>query len=576
MTNKNRKFNNKYFMQLIGDYISSSKYGSDTATILKNGLDIFGKIDFIESSSIFLLDDLSFTYKHMATNPAKNRKESQLEFEHLLDNESIDQIIKTSSPEFFPKSFDPDSCKNLLIFPMTVSWGNLGLLIIHLSKDNKLYTDPLMLDLFTIYCNLFASSIERVGLFESLKMANAELEKKVVKGTSKLIQSRMELEAILDSVQTGILVVDDSDLSIYKANPVAMELLDISNYDNILGRYAGDFLDSQIFALESRSNFETMLKRSDGKDINVYCNIASLYSQDDSYKIISFLDISERKNAEKALIKINSDLEGIVKERTTILTETIRKLEVEVGERELAEDELKLSLRNAEKVGKMKSEFVKNVSHEFRTPLTIIRSSAQLLEVYDSKLDAKAKKNYLDRIINTVDLLTDLIQNVIHIGREDDTRDPSLIETFDIAIFTQSIFEDLQNSLHQKRILNIVCDPKELTVKIHKKNLWLIIYNLLSNAIKFSSEGSVIEVYYTKTANQLHAEIIDQGIGIAESDLGRAFGMFTRGKNVGAVSGTGLGLAVVKQIIDTLRGQILIESQLDEGSKVKLSIKLEE
>jgi signal transduction histidine kinase len=571
---KNQNLNNKDIMDLIRDYISDSKYGSDIDTIIKAGLDIFDKVDFIENSSVFLLDDLSFTFQHEASSPENADNDSKEYFEELMQKGIIDNITKTAKPEFYPNEFNSKSNKNALIFPLTVSWGNLGILILNFNKDNGLYSDSLTLDLFDIYCNLFASSIERVNLFENLRLANTELENKVSERTGDLEQSRREFEAILNSVQTGILVLRQSDLSIHKINPVAIEMLGFKEDADVIGQNAGDFLNPIVFNSQNPTNFETIIKRLDNEEISVYCNIASLRFKENIFSIVSFLDITERKNAEKALIQINSDLEDIVRERTGILTETIKKLEVEASERELAEDELKVSLRNAEKVTKMKTEFVNNVSHEFRTPLTIIRSSAQLLEVYDSKLDKDAKKNYLDRIINTVDFLTNLIQNVIHIGREDDTSDPLLIETFKLEIFTGNIFDELLNSLNEKRQLKIVCTPSDLTIKIHKKNLWLIIYNLLSNAIKFSEEDSEIEVNYSLEDNKLTAEIIDHGIGISESDLEKVFDMFFRGENVGAVSGTGLGLAVVRQIVGNLKGQISIKSKLGEGTQVRMSLDL--
>ena len=559
-------------MGLIRDYISDSKYGSDA--VIKAGLDIFDKVDFIESSSVFLLDDLSFTFQYEASSSENMDDDSKKYFEELMQKGIIDNITKTSKPEFYPKEFNPESEKNTLIFPLTVSWGNLGILLLNFSENNNLYSDSLMLDLFGMYCSLFASSVERVNLFENLRLANSELENKVVERTNDLEHSRREFEAILYSVQTGILVVRQSDLSIHKINPVAMDLLGFKESADIIGQNADDFLNPIVFNSQNPTNFETIIKRSDNKEINIYCNIASLTFKDNVFSIVSFLDVTEKKLAEKALIQINSDLEDIVRERTGILTETIKKLEVEAGEKEIAEDELKISLKNAEKVTKMKTEFVNNVSHEFRTPLTIIRSSAQLLEVYDDKLDKDAKKNYLDRIINTVDFLTDLIQNVIHIGRDDDTSDPLLIETFKLEMFTRNIFDEILSSLNEKRQLKIVCTPDDLTIKIHKKNLWLIIYNLLSNAIKFSDDDSVIEVDYRIDNDKLLANIKDYGVGIPDSDLEKSFNMFFRGENVGAVSGTGLGLAVVRQIVDNLKGKINIESKLGEGTKVTLALNL--
>lgn len=221
------------------------------------------------------------------------------------------------------------------------------------------------------------------------------------------------------------------------------------------------------------------------------------------------------------------------------------------------------ALAQAKELSDLKLNFFSMVSHEFRTPLSIILGSAQLLEEGKQWIDPK-KQNNLHRIQSSARLMTKLLTDILTLARAEAGRldcNPTLI---DLEAFCLNLIEDIQfsdASAHRIRLTN-----QGLTHAYLDENMiYTILTNLLSNAVKYSQAG---EIGFTirSESDGITFEITDQGIGIPAADLQTLYEPFHRSRNVGKVVGTGLGLAVVKQCVDLLDGQITVKSQEHVGT----------
>lgn len=237
------------------------------------------------------------------------------------------------------------------------------------------------------------------------------------------------------------------------------------------------------------------------------------------------------------------------------------------------ESELRLALEKEKELSQLRSEFMSLISHEFRTPLTTILSSDQLLQRYSNKLSDEKKQNHHERIQNAVGYMTQLLEEVLLIGSAEAGKlkfEPNLI---DVIAFCGELIETLQINTTRHQLI-FVSDRKELYAQMDKKLLGHIFTNLLSNAIKFSPNGSTIQFDLVSSAEAVVFRIKDDGIGIPDKDLPQLFESFSRASNVGYIQGTGLGLTIVKKSVDLHGGQIAVESELGVGTTFIVTLPL--
>lgn len=232
-------------------------------------------------------------------------------------------------------------------------------------------------------------------------------------------------------------------------------------------------------------------------------------------------------------------------------------------------------LENEKRLNAFKSQFVAMVSHEYRTPLTVILTAASTLKQHGNQLDEAKSQRFLQLIEDKARQMTQLVEDLL------------VIETFESgqAAFTPLPFEVLQFFCdiieEQRQAISDSANPDllvhhELTFKIagntrgfwgDRKLLRLILVNLLSNAIKYSPDGGNVEVSLRGNDSHILFDVKDEGIGIPIEDRERLFQSFSRGSNVGTISGTGLGLAIVKACVELHGGEISVDSQPQEWTK---------
>jgi len=255
-------------------------------------------------------------------------------------------------------------------------------------------------------------------------------------------------------------------------------------------------------------------------------------------------------------------------------------LKNEIIQRETAENELLVtqnflsdSLQKQKELTELKTRFVSMISHEYRTPLTAIANSSYLIEKYAEKSDYANINKYTIQINNSIERMTNLLEDVLKISRENNLNFQLEFENRNIKDFCNSICEETKLIKNFKH--NIITNFEDLNVKIEPKVLHYIINNVLTNAVKYSPADSDIKFdCFTMKDNDtfLYIGIKDSGIGISDEDLKNIFEPFYRGKNIGAIEGTGLGMSIIKDSINLLKGEIMINSKINESTEVKIKI----
>lgn len=231
-----------------------------------------------------------------------------------------------------------------------------------------------------------------------------------------------------------------------------------------------------------------------------------------------------------------------------------------------AEADIRMALAKERELSELRSSFVSLVSHEFRTPLTTIQSSTELLEHYNDRLSHEKKHNHFARIQNAVRRMTQLLEDVLTIGQAEAGQLKFHPEPIDLVTFCRDIVDSMQVIARREHKLDFLTPNNCTTAQLDEKLLGHIITNLLSNAIKYSPDGGTVEFEVMCNSYSAIFRIQDTGIGIPKEDLDKLFDSFGRASNVGTIQGTGLGLAIVKKCVDLHGGDITVESELGVGT----------
>jgi len=258
---------------------------------------------------------------------------------------------------------------------------------------------------------------------------------------------------------------------------------------------------------------------------------------------------------------LNKNLERQVADRTQQLEQSLSQLE--------------RALRKEKELNELKSQFISRASHEFRTPLATIQTASDLLRNYGHKMSEDKKLERIDKIQREVKGMTNLLEEVLVIGKTESGKFEVRGETINLEKFCLEIIEQtklLGNGKHKVIFKNI---NTPTNIVIDTKFFKQIISNLLSNAIKYSPNS--VEVYFTISQTndripKLLLEFQDKGIGIPEVDKEKIFEHFYRAHNVGMIAGTGLGMAIIKNSIDILGGTIQLTSVENQGTIVRVKL----
>ena len=245
----------------------------------------------------------------------------------------------------------------------------------------------------------------------------------------------------------------------------------------------------------------------------------------------------------------------------------------DVTEREQLMKDLELALQKERELNELRSQFVSTASHQFRTPLTVIQSGVELMEIYLENLPEEKQKPFkkqFHKIQDEVVRLQDLMNDVLLLGRADARRTPFNPEKRNLVEFCSQLVESKYNNrfpANRQVIINVAGNVQD--IDLDSKLLDHALENILSNAYKYSEEGNIF-MDITFDYEQVKIAIKDNGIGIPENDLVNLFQPFYRAGNTTEIEGTGLGLSIVKEFIEKHNGQIFVESELNKGTTVNV------
>ena len=414
-----------------------------------------------------------------------------------------------------------------------------------------------------------------------------------VKKLYRSIESEQtQVTALFEHATEGIILTNDKGV-IVLSNPAATRLFDYER-EELLGQPIEILIPQRIHAKHDgyRKGFyqhpgnrtmghgrDLFARKKGGIEFPVEVSL-SYYKQKGAVYVIAFVvDITQRKRAEQELLgqkrqletvtedirKLNTGLETKVEQRTLILREALEELEK-------SQQELNEALNKEKELNEIKSRFVSMASHEFRTPLSTVLSSAALLGRYTKEDEQDKRDKHIKRIKDSVKHLNVLLEDFLSLGKLEEGKIRAEISAFPIREFLEEVVDEIKSLAKEGQEIHCGYSGENQFVS-DKRMLKNILINLLSNAIKFSRDGASIWLQVDHLPNDhLRLSVKDEGIGISEEDQQHLFSSFFRGGNALNIEGTGLGLHIVRRYADLLGGSVHLDSVLDRGTTITVDL----
>lgn len=400
---------------------------------------------------------------------------------------------------------------------------------------------------------------------ELLQNRNAELEEQVQERTAKLqaaaamiaVAQRQKVEAVLSESEQNyrsvvnniqeVIFQTDATGSLTFLNPAWTEITKFTFEDSI-----GTSLFNYIHSDDYQHSIELFRLLLEGR--KEYCRYEARYLIKGGgfrwFEVYARLTLDTKGNAIGTSGLLN-----------------------DITERKQTQEDIINALHKEKEISELKSHFVSMTSHEFRTPLTTILSSAGILEKYSHKLSEEKKLQHLGRIQATVKDMLQLLNDVLLIGTAEAGKLDFNPTPLNFVQFCCNLVEEIQLSTDTHTIV-FSSEGECTTAFMDEKLLRHILSNLLSNAIKYSPDGSSVHFELVGKHGEVLFRVQDSGIGIPIVDQAKLFDFFHRASNVGTISGTGLGLAIVKKSVDLHGGKIAVVSEVEVGTTFTVTLPL--
>jgi PAS domain S-box-containing protein len=411
------------------------------------------------------------------------------------------------------------------------------------------------------------------------------------KNIEALKKSRFQLQNILDFTP-AIVYIKDLMGNFQLTNKKFEELFNIDN-DNIRGKKESDLFDARISEVLTRND---NVVKNEGQVVNYESLILHNDAELHTYLFTKFLiydsignasgvctiatDISDRKKAEEEILLLNMNLEKRVFERTEQLDQVIQELNIENEKRKSIQVELVINqkqlaeaLKKEKELNVMKNDFISMISHEYRTPLTIIQNSASIIDIHMKNSNQFNIEHAIEMITKSVKKMTQLLENTIAYRSAESGMSDIKPEKFDFIALIESIIEESRFSEKEYHSYEFIHSIDNCQMYMDMKAIQHIIGNIISNAAKYSATFSKISIELNeKPSDKVEIIIKDKGIGIPQSDLQNIFEPFYRSSNVQSISGSGLGLSIVMKNVKLIGGEISVESEINKGTTFNLII----
>lgn len=488
------------------------------------------KVMQAEASSVFLIDnEKNELYFEVATGP----KEEELKKIRLKMGEGIAGWVAytgeallvpdvSKDPRFAPRVDAQTKFKtrSVICVPLKVRNQIIGVVQV-LNKISGQSFSKSEIKFLEALASQAAIAIENANLYEHLEERAEQLNKELKEANINLSIEKLRIESIIQSMEDAVIAIDKEN-KIVLVNRIAEKIFNI-NASHVVGMDITNLNVNQTvinnfrLVLDSKITIKNEVKLHFGNKERIFAAVFTPIvgeKKEDAGSVAVFRDITEIKELDK-----------------------------------------------------MKSEFLNMVSHELRTPLTPIQAYSELMLIRN--MDGEKVKSYAEIINKETQRLGALIGDLLDLSRIESGKGLSLtLEEVDFISFLREIYEMYKNTSPKHKIILTVPEKIE-KILIDKNKMSQVMINLLSNAIKYSPNGGNIDIILADKNDKIYVTVKDDGIGIGKEDLTRIFEKFYRvqSEQVRKISGTGIGLPIVKYIIELHNGNIEAKSELGKGSE---------
>jgi PAS domain S-box-containing protein len=390
-------------------------------------------------------------------------------------------------------------------------------------------------------------------------------------------------EAIFHEAAIGIIVTDAS-FKMILSNEYAHKLFGYSeaellgqNISILIPNHLKDRHEGHLSKINNSPvsrpmgvGLDLKAKRKDESLFPIEISLSHFKSEEGMHYIAFVSDVTLKRKVEMELIlrnqeinQLNESLEAEVEARTHALQNTLEKLEIKT-------QELEQSLQKEIELGDLKTRFVSMASHEFRTPLTSILSSAALIEKYVQAEDQVKRSQHIQRIKSSVAHLTEILEEFLSVGKLEAGKMEVRPDTFSIDEFLRDLITEVDGMRRLGQEIELQSEGHLGDFVSDTSMLRKVLLNGLSNALKFSQKDVFLKA--SKVNDNLYIDIIDQGIGISEADQKHLFERFFRGGNANIIPGTGLGLHLMDRYMRLLGGDLQLISVLGQGTTLRIKL----
>jgi PAS domain S-box-containing protein len=395
---------------------------------------------------------------------------------------------------------------------------------------------------------------KKKGLKKNLAISEAEHELNVHK---------IELE-----MQNSELLISQNELN--ESNSRYTQLFEFAPLGYYILNEKGKIIDVNIKGCQLLKSTKQNLK---SKNLGQFFNSAQI--QDNFYKHRNLVFETKKIKRMQCEIKRSDNSVFYALVQSSILTDSTGEFKqmlttiVDITIQKTYENALEVALEKERDLNEMKSQFITIASHEFRTPLATVLTSAELMATHLNQFDQTNSVKHLRKIKTSISRLKEILLDFLSTEDIKNDRINNNPETFNLATYINTLLPEIKsyNGIHAIKFIHKGLNNE---VKLDKKLLKICLTNLMINAFKFSPEGGPVELKIQNSKKGVIITVKDNGIGIPEDDQRYIFKSFFRANNTANIQGTGLGLNITQKIVTIMGGNISFKSKLNKGTTFKI------
>ena len=403
------------------------------------------------------------------------------------------------------------------------------------------------------------------------------------------------LNLLFQAASEGIIVVDSRQIVVaanlaaeemfgYKQGELLSQHLDRlvpKDYHHVHHKHVDQFIDNSEKRQMGHGR-DLYGVRKDGSLFPVEAGLNPFEIDGEKYVMSLIIDITIRKETQRQIRELNTELEEKIELRTRELSESVEdlkdlnvELSEEINRRKEAEEKIKDALQKEKELNELKTKFLSLVSHEFKTPLSGILTSATLAEKYTKEEQQPKREKHLVTIRNKVHYLNNILNDFLSIERLDSGRGQYKFSKFGLKRLINEVIYNANITLKDGQEISYPKDIEDVELFMDEKILELILSNLLGNAIKYSPENTSIQFMVNFHDDLIVFKIKDQGRGIPKKDQKHIFERYFRAENALLDQGTGIGLNIAKTHLENLGGTIQFESEENIGTTFTIEVPMD-